>query len=317
MVFVHESRAMEQLILDAADGLGNIRPFDRVIQQHGDIVLGHGILRQVGKGIGTGAERLQAILIQLKEHHIQVLDAAFHGYFFAQQRQITNVRFTKEDVQPHYVIRPYRLDLLPEGEALHMGVAGHHFHHALGLAEQGGHILAAGSKGTGHMLALRGQLLAGIVGGGVVLIPEHLRRFKNVKGVIITLVLHHGLAQIGQQRGADEPLGGRRRCGQRQDAVGALQHGIDILLIHPGIGKDLLHAAAEGQILLDLSLDIHLQLVDGAVKGCGNGGGLEILIAIHPGHFLHDVGLDGHVAGGAPGGHHHMHHIPVKGDFIT
>ena len=167
------------------------------------------------------------------------------------------------------------------------------------------------------MLALGGQLLAGIVGGGVVLIPEHLSGLIDVELVKIALVLHHSLAQVGQQGGTDEPLGGGGRRGQGQDAVGALQHGVDVQLVHPRIGEDLLHAAAEGQILLDLPFQILVQLVDSAVEGGGDGRGLEVLVAVHAGHFLHDVGLDADVAGGAPCGHHHMHVVAVEGHLIA
>ena len=271
----------------------------------------------MGEAVGAGAEGLQAILIQLKEHDVQVLDAALHGHLLAEQGQIADALLAQIDVQPHHVVGPHGLFHLLKGEALHVGVAGHHFQHALGLAEQGGHVLAAADESAGHMLALGGQLLAGIIGGSVILIPEHLRGLVDGELIKVALVLHHGLAQIGQQRGTDKPLGRRGRRGQGQNAVGALQHGVDIQLVHPGIGEDLLHAAAEGQILLDLPLQILVQLVDSAVEGGGDGRGLKVLVAVHAGHFLHDVGLDADVAGGAPRRHHHVHIVAVEGHLIA
>ena len=218
--------------------------------------------------------------------------------------------------------------LLAEGEALHVGVAGHLLHGALGPAEQGRHVLGRGHEGAGDVLALGGQQLPGVIGGGIVRVLEHLGRFKQGELREVALVLRHGLAQVGQQRGADQPLGGRRRGGQGQDPGGVLQNGVDVLLVHPGIGEDLLHAAADGQIFLDPALQVLVQLVDGPVEGGGDGGGLEVLVAHHPGHLLHDVGLDGHIAGGAPGGHGDVHVVAIEvqpeaqqaqlmGDFVV
>ena len=205
---------MEQLTLDTADGLGDIGPLHLAGQQHGDVVLCHGVLRQMGEAVGAGAEGLQAVLIQLEEHDVQVLDAALHGHLLAEQGQIADALLAQVDIQPHHVVGPHGLFHLLEGEALHVGVAGHHFQHALGLAEQCGHVLAAADEGACHMLALGGQLLAGIVGGGIVLIPEYLGGLVDVELVEIALVLHHSLAQVGQQGGTDEPLSGGGRCGQ-------------------------------------------------------------------------------------------------------
>ena len=193
-----------------------------------------------------------------------------------------------------------------------MGVAGHLLHRALGPAEQGRHVLGRGHEGAGNALALGGQQLPGIVGSAVVGVAEHLGRFKQGELREVALVLRHGLAQVGQQRGADQPLGGRRRRGQGQDSGGILQNGVYIGLVHPGIGEDLLHPAADGQIFLDPALQVLVQLVDGPVEGGGDGGGLEVLVAHHPGHLLHDVGLDGHITGGAPGGHGNMHVVAAE-----
>ena len=96
-----------------------------------------------------------------------------------------------------------------------------------------------------------------------------------------------------------------------------LQHRVDVGFLHPRIGEDLLHAAADGQILLDAPFQILVQLVDGAVEGGGDGLGLEVLVAVHPGDLLHDVRLDGHIAGGAPCGDHHVHVVAVEGDAIA
>ena len=271
----------------------------------------------MGEAVGAGTERHHGILIQLEEHHVQVLDAALHGHLLAQQRQIADALLAQVDVQPHHVVGPHGLFHLLEGKALHMGVAGHHFQHALGLAEQSGHILAAAGKGAGHMLALRGQLLPRVIGSGIVLVTEYLCCFEDGELVVVALILDHSLAQIGQQGGAHQPFGGRRRRGQCQNAVGALQHGVHVHLVHPRIAEDLLHTAAEGEILLDLPFKLLIQLVNGAVKGGGDGSGLKVLIAVHAGHFLHDVGLDGHVTGGAPGGHHHVHVIALERENIA
>ena len=64
-----------------------------------------------------------------------------------------------------------------------------------------------------------------------------------------------------------------------------------------------------------MPLQILVQLVDGAVEGGGDGFGLEVFVAVHAGHFLHDVRLDADVAGGAPRGHHHVHVVAVEGQL--
>ena len=64
-----------------------------------------------------------------------------------------------------------------------------------------------------------------------------------------------------------------------------------------------------------MPLQILVQLVDSAVEGGGDGLGLEVLVAVHPGDLLHDVGLDGHIAGGAPGGYHHVHIVAAEGEL--
>ena len=198
----------------------------------------------MGEAVGAGTERHHGILIQLEEHHVQVLDAALHGHLLAQQRQIADALRSQIHVQPHHIVSPHRLFHLLEGKALHMGVTWHHFQHALGLAEQGGHVFSAADEGAGHMLALRGQLLPRVIGSGIVLVTEYLRRLEDGELVVVALILDHSLAQIGQQGGAYQPLGGRRRRGQGQNAVGALQHGVHVYLVHPRIAEDLLHTAA-------------------------------------------------------------------------
>ena len=301
----------------AEDSAGNILPLHAVLKQHGYIVIGHGVFGQMLEAVGTGTVGRKRIHIQLEEHHIQILDAAGHGGFLVQQSQIADFFLTQEDVQPDHIVCPHRLFRLPQMQCLHVGIACHVLNDALRLAEQRGNILGAVREGTGDVTALRGQQLVLIVGGGVIGIPEDLSVFKEGELGVVTLILRHGLAQVGQQGGADESLVGGGRRGQGQNAGGVLQNGVYELVGHPGIGKDLLHPTADGQILLDAALQLLIQLVDGAVKGGGDGSGLEVLVPVHPGHFLHDVGLNGHITGGAPGGDDDMHIVTVKGQFIT
>ena len=143
-------------------------------------------------------------------------------------------------VQPHHGVGPHGLFHLTEGIGLHMGVAGHGLHHALGPAEQGGDVLVAAHEGGTQMLALGGQLLPFIVGSGVVLVPEYLRRLKEGEVGEVALVLYHCLAEIGQQGGADHLLRGGGGRGQGQDAGSILQDGVYILLVHPRVGENFL-----------------------------------------------------------------------------
>ena len=240
--------------MNAGEDALHIRPLGLGIKEQGDIVVRHGILGQVGEGIGAGAEGHQGICIQFKEHDAQILNAAGHGGLLVQQGQVADVLIAQTDIQPHHIVGPQGLFLLPEGEALHMGVPGHTLDNALGPAEEVGDIFAVTGEGAGDVLALGGELFPAVIGGGIIRVPEHLGALKDGELREETLIFHHGLAQIGQQGGADETLVGRGGCGQGEDAGGILQNGAYILVGHPGIGEDLLHPAADGQILLDTPL---------------------------------------------------------------
>ena len=105
--------------------------------------------------------------------------------------------------------------------------------------------------------------------------------------------------------------------GQRQRVGHVGQEGLEVLLLHPRIGEDLLHVAAEGEILLDVALEVEIELLDRAVEGGDDWSGLEVLVAVHAGDLFHDVGLDGHVARGAPRRNDDVHIVAAEGDLVT
>ena len=283
------------------------------VKQHGDVVIRLRVLRQVGEAVGPGAQGNQFRGVKFKQHHGQVLDAAVHGDLLGHQAHIADLLLAPENVQPYDVVRPHRLLLLAEGEALHVGIAGHILQDALGLPEELGHVLHAAGKGRADVASLLRQGLRLIVGGGVVPVEEHLGLLEDGKIVKIPLVLHHRLAEVGEQGGADVAQIRRRRHGEPQHSLRALENRVHEHIVHPRIGVDLLHAAADRQILLDAADQILISLVDGPLKGCGKGGCLKIVVAVHSGNLLHHVVLDGDVAGGTPGGGCHVHIVPVDG----
>ena len=190
-----------------------------------------------------------------------------------------------------------------------MGITGHILQHALCLAEQLCDVLyAAGESRTDMSLLLR-QKLCLIISGRIVPVKEHLRLFKDCEIVEIALVFYDCLAKIRKQRGTDIAQVRSRRRRQSQDAFCALQNRIHKYIVHPGIGINLLHAAADRQILLNSSQQILVFLVDGSLKGGGEGSRLKIIITVQSGYLFHHVVLDGNIAGGTPGGRGHMHVI--------
>ena len=265
----------------------------------------------MGEFVRSGLKRYQLRGIQLEEHHGQVLDSAVHGHLLGQQAHVADPFLTPVDVQPDHMVRPDGFLLLAEGEAFHVGVAGHILQHALGLPEKLRDVLLAAGEGSADMPFLLRQKLRLVVGRGIVPVKEHLGLLKNRKIAEIALVLCHCLAEVRKQGGADIAQIRSRRRGKPQDPFRTLKHRVHIHVVHPGIGVDLLHAAAESQVLLDAPEQILILLVDGAGEGCRKGRRLKIVIAVHSGHLFHHVVLDGNIPGRTPGGSRHMHVVSV------
>ena len=257
--------------------------------------------------VGSGLQGLQLFRIQLKEHHGKILDAAVHGSLLSEKAHIADLFLSPVHVQPDHLVRPDGLFLFAEGKRLHMRVAGHIFQDALGLTEKLADVFHAAGKGRRDMPALLRKGLRLIVGGAVIPVKKYLRLLKNGEVVEIALVLRSRFTEVGKQGAADMAQLRRGRRGKLQDAVRILKDGVYERIVHPGVGINLLQPAADRQIFLDITDQILLFLVDGSLKGGGEGGGFKIVIAIQPCHLFHHVVLDGNVAGGTPSGSGNVH----------
>ena len=317
-VLVNEGDLLEEGtgLLLAVDGCGDLVPGDVVVEEHGDVVIGLRILCGVFKAVGPGCEGLQLCHVELEEHDLEVLDAAFQGSLLCKEAEIADLLFAKVNVHPDNVVSPDRLLGLAEGEAFHVGVAGHELENALCLAEEFVH--GAGARKSGRDVALLlGKLFGGIIRGRIIPVEEYLCLFEDGEFGKIALVLYHCFAEVGKEGASDVGKVRCRRHGKLQDAFGASEDGVDIYVVHPGIGVDFLHMAADRKVFLDPAEKILVQLVNGAFEGGRDRCCFEVVVAVHTGDFFHDVILDGDVAGGTPCRRGHVHGGAVDGNVKT
>ena len=130
--------------------------------------------------------------------------------------------------------------------------------------------------------------------------------FKDTEGVRIAQI-GLDLTQLRGDHGAAQQL--RTRVGRAEDAQ--VRHGLHAQRLHllrvlPDVGMHLVEGVAVHQQVLDAVLQrFFLARAHGVERRLGRVH-VKVVVAVDTGDLLDDVGLDGHVLGGAPGGHGHV-----------
>ena len=265
----------------------------------------------MSKFIRSGFQRFQLCRIQFEQHNGQVLDAALHGNFLCHQSHISDLLVPEIDIEPHNVVRPYRFLFFSELIRFHMSIARHILENALCLSEKRIDVFYAARESRPDMSALLRKRFCLVVYRCIIFIEEHLSFLKNREVIEITLIFYNRFAQVRKQGRTDISQIRCRRSGKSQDTVRVLKDRIYKHIVHPRIRVHFLHAAADRQILLDTSDKVLIFLVDRTGKGSRERCGVEVVIPVHSGNFLHHVILDGDIACRTPCRRSHMHVVAV------
>ena len=157
------------------------------------------------------------------------------------------------------------------------------FHSALESEEVGFAAVAAYHKDSlflRQILALAGKVLAGDL-------------VEPCFGIAVIVVAGQGIQHAGQPRGAHDGGILAERIGDDDgSAHGMIGRQADLIVhlgAHEGVGDDLIVAHGDHGVI-DAALEILLRR-DNGLRRAAQGGGGDLIVAVHTGYFLGDIGL--------------------------